>query len=183
VGADESTVPLYERDPEAWRAYLAEGNARQARKRVSVDALIHDDRGHILVVKPTYKPGWDLPGGMVEANEPPLAALRRELTEELGLSLSSGRLLCIDWVSPHGPWDDLLGLIFDGGLLSERDRDGLALCDDELSGYRFVPVEELAEMLSPRLWRRAEVALGVLRGEEAAPRYLEDGQPPRSLPA
>lgn len=179
MGADESGVPLYDRDPDAWRAYLAEGNARQARKRVSVDALIHDDRGRILVVKPTYKPGWDLPGGMVEANEPSLAALRRELAEELGLSLPRCRLLCIDWVPPHGPWDDLLAFVFDGGLLAERDRDSLVLHDGELGGHRFVPADELAGLLSPRLWRRAEVALDVLRGG-VAPRYLEDGQPPHS---
>src|SRR5690349_17461511 len=102
------SAPLYKRDPEAWNAYLAEGNAKQARKRVSVDALIHDQENRILVVKPTYKPGWDLPGGMVEANEAPLDALRRELGEELGLSLPILSLLSIDWVPPHGPWDDQL---------------------------------------------------------------------------
>jgi hypothetical protein len=62
---------LYERDPEAWNAYLAEGNARQARKRVSADILLRDQRDRILLVDPTYKPDWDLPGGMAEANEPP----------------------------------------------------------------------------------------------------------------
>ena len=31
--------PMYERDPQAWNAYLAEGNAKQARKRVSADAI------------------------------------------------------------------------------------------------------------------------------------------------
>jgi 8-oxo-dGTP diphosphatase len=175
MGADENAVPLYERDPEAWRAHLAEGNARQARKRVSVDALIQDDRGHILAVKPTYKPGWDLPGGMVEANEAPLAALQRELAEELDLSLPRCRLLCIDWVPPHGPWDDLLAFVFDGGVLAKHEREGLALCDRELSAYRFVPPEELPKLLRPRLWRRVEVALHVLREDGVAPRYLEDG--------
>ena len=34
---------LYERDPEAWNAYLAEGNAKQARKRVSADAIVRSD--------------------------------------------------------------------------------------------------------------------------------------------
>lgn len=77
--------PLYERDPAAYRAQLAEGNARQARKRVAADALIRDRDGRILLVDPTYKPAWDLPGGMAEANEPPLDALRRELVEELDL--------------------------------------------------------------------------------------------------
>jgi len=95
-----SDVPLYERDPAAWNAYLAEGNAKQARKRVSADALIRDPRGRILLVDPGYKPGWDLPGGMAEANESPAAALRRELNEELGIDLNTGPLLCVDWVPP-----------------------------------------------------------------------------------
>jgi 8-oxo-dGTP diphosphatase len=54
---------------------------------------------------------------MAEANEPPADALCRELREELGLDLQVGDLLCVDWVSPHGPWDDLLNFIFDGGTL------------------------------------------------------------------
>jgi 8-oxo-dGTP diphosphatase len=48
---------LYERDPEAWNAYLAEGNAKQARKRVSADAIVRDSSGRILLVDPTYKSG------------------------------------------------------------------------------------------------------------------------------
>ena len=98
---------LYERDPEAWNAYLAEGNAKQARKRVSADAIVRDSSGRILLVDPTYKPDWDLPGGMAEANEPPADALRRELREELGLGIKAGDLLCVDWISPHDPWDAL----------------------------------------------------------------------------
>lgn len=50
-------------DPDAWNAYLAEGNATQARKRVAADVLIRDASGRVLLVNPTYKPGWDLPGG------------------------------------------------------------------------------------------------------------------------
>ncbi len=68
VNAD---APLYERDPQAWRAYLAEGNAKQPRKRVSADVILRDHAGRILLVDPQYKPDWDTPGGMAEANEPP----------------------------------------------------------------------------------------------------------------
>src|SRR5262245_8516100 len=109
--------PLYQRDPQAWREHLAEGNARQARKRVGADALLRDEQGRILLVDPQYKPDWDMPGGMAEANESPIDALRRELTEELGLDLPAHgvTLLCVDWVSPHGPWDDSLMFIFDAG--------------------------------------------------------------------
>jgi 8-oxo-dGTP pyrophosphatase MutT (NUDIX family) len=34
---------------------------------------------------PKYKPNWDTPGGMAEANEPPHQAVQRELREELVL--------------------------------------------------------------------------------------------------
>ena len=44
--------PLYEQDPAAWHAYLAEGNAAQARKRVSADLLIRDRPGRLLLVIP-----------------------------------------------------------------------------------------------------------------------------------
>lgn len=87
-------------DPDAWNAYLAEGNARQARKRVAADVLLKDTSGHVLLVNPTYKPGWDLPGGMAEANEPPEDAATRELVEELGLRVTIRGLLVIDWVAP-----------------------------------------------------------------------------------
>src|SRR5437764_10001357 len=73
-----SDAPLYERDPAAWQAYLAEGNRTQPRKRVAADVLVRDEVGRILLVHPRYKPDWDLPGGMVEANEPPRDAASRE---------------------------------------------------------------------------------------------------------
>ena len=116
--------PLYERDPQAWLRHLAEGNRTQPRKRVAAEVLIHGTAGHLLLVDPSYKPGWDVPGGMAEANEPPLHAARRELHEELGLTLDRMALLCVDWVAPHGPWDDLLVFVFDG-----RSRRSLTVVD------------------------------------------------------
>lgn len=45
---------------------------------------------------------------MIEAIEPPVDGLIRELREELSLELRPRQLTlsCIDWGSPHGPWDD-----------------------------------------------------------------------------
>ena len=164
---------LYERDPEAWNAYLAEGNAKQARKRVSVDVLLRDDHGRILLVDPKYKPDWDVPGGMAEANEPLPDAARRELGEELDLELHVGNLLCVDWVAPHGPWDDLLNFIFDGGVLSEGEIANLRLVDDELRAYEFCDEGQAKERLRPYVWRRVAVALETLITGQV--RYLQDG--------
>jgi len=174
-----SDAPLYERDPQAWNAYLAEGNARQARKRVSADAIIRDTSGRILLVDPGYKPGWDLPGGMTEANEPPAEALRREIKEELGIDVTVGPMLCVDWVAPHGPWDDLLAFVFDGGVLSDPAVGRLQLLDGELDGYEFCPSEQVLARLGPRASRRAKAALEVLAS--GRPQYLQDGYPQPDL--
>ncbi len=168
-----SEDPLYERDPEAWNAYLAEGNAKQARKRVSADVILRDAYGRILLVDPKYKPDWDLPGGMAEANEPPADAVHRELREELGLDLHVGDLLCVDWVSPHGPWDDLVNFLFDGGVLDERTIANLRLMDDELRAYDLFDEGQVKERLRPYVWRRVSAALEALTTGRA--RYLQDG--------
>ncbi|WP_405735130.1 NUDIX hydrolase [Streptomyces sp. NBC_01537] len=157
-------------------AYLAEGNARQARKRVVADALIRDDRGRLLLVNPTYKEGWDLPGGMAEANETPLETVRRELREELGLNVHVRGLLCVDWVAPHGPWDDLLGFVFDAGDLSSERVAQLSTQDDELSEHRFFDIDEALRLLPTRQRARAEQALRAL--DDGLPRYLQNGAPP-----
>ncbi|MDQ1010140.1 ADP-ribose pyrophosphatase YjhB (NUDIX family) [Streptomyces sp. V4I23] len=160
-------------DPDAWNAYLAEGNATQARKRVAADVILRDVAGHILLVKPTYKPGWDLPGGMAEANESPDDAARRELREEIGLDVTLHRLLIVDWVAPHGPWDDQISFIFDGGTLGDAVATGLRPHDHELSALRFAPPEEAGEILRDGLGRRYKAALKVL--EDGVPRYLQNG--------
>jgi 8-oxo-dGTP diphosphatase len=166
-------APLYERDPEAWRAYLAEGNAKQPRKRVSADVILRDQAGRILLVDPKYKPDWDTPGGMAEANEPPHEAVRRELKEELGLDIRTGTLLVVDWVSPHGPWDDLLAFVFDGGELSCEQVGNLQLIDDELAAFEFCTPEQAQQRLRPYVWRRVAAALEALATGRA--QYLQDG--------
>jgi 8-oxo-dGTP diphosphatase len=167
---------LYERDPDAWNAYLAEGNANQPRQRVAADVFIRDDEGRLLLVNPNYKPDWDLPGGMVEANEPPINAARRELREELGLDIEVGALLCVDWIPPHGPWDDTLVFVFDGGVLAPTTIAALQITDDELSEFRFCTSSEAAELLRPYVWQRASTAIDALGS--AGARYVHRGGAP-----
>ncbi|MER8232342.1 NUDIX hydrolase [Streptomyces sp. NPDC094049] len=158
-------------DPDGWNAYLAEGNASQARKRVAADLLLRDPAGRVLVVNPTYKPGWDLPGGMAEANEPPEEAVARELREELGLDITPHGLLVVDWVAPHGPWDDQIAFVFDGGTVDLPYEPHPR--DEELSEARFVSMETALTLVRERMRRRLEAAADALR--DGRPRYLRDG--------
>jgi 8-oxo-dGTP diphosphatase len=169
---------LYERDPEAWDAYLAEGNARQPRKRVAADVIVRDANDRLLLVNPIYKPNWDLPGGMAEANEPPIDAAARELREELGLNVEIGALLCVDWIEPHGPWDDTLVFVFDGGALPPTRIETLQITDEELSAFRFCTRKEAAELLRPYVWQRAINALDALTTGRT--HYYHRAAPPAS---
>jgi len=149
-------------DDDARFAYLAEGNAKQARKRVAADVLIRDERGHVVLVNPTYKKYWDLPGGMAESNEAPRTAAMREVHEELGIPIKPGRVLVLDWVGPHGPWDDQLVFIFDGGILSNDQVQHLKPRDPEISDVAAVPVHEARRLLRADMADQLERALQAL---------------------
>ncbi len=70
--------------------------------RISVKALIHDDEGKVLVVK-EGDDYWDLPGGGTEHNEGFAVSLRREVEEEVGLTIEVGKLYdCVKFVSVDG---------------------------------------------------------------------------------
>ena len=65
-------------------------------KRVAAAALFRDREGRILLLQPTYRATWLLPGGVVEENEDPWSGCTREVLEELGRALPVGGLLAVD---------------------------------------------------------------------------------------
>ncbi|WP_341719368.1 NUDIX hydrolase [Micromonospora sp. FIMYZ51] len=146
--------------------------AKLTRVRAAAGIVLRDEAGRVLVVHPTYKDVWEIPGGTVEPDESPADACVREVREELGLSVSAGALLCVDWVPASPPWDGGLMFVFDGGVLTPDQIATIRLCPDELDRYEFIEPERLHEVLNSRLARRVAAAVAAIgRGGV----YLEDG--------
>ena len=129
------------------------------RKVVSSCALIRDDRGRVLILKPTYRANWLLPGGTVDADESPLRACQRELQEELGLSIAPGRLLCVDHRVAQPPRPESLHFTFDGGRIGDEQIARIRLPPAELSDHRFAALDELSPLLTANILRRVRVGL------------------------
>ncbi|QRX92262.1 NUDIX domain-containing protein [Streptomyces noursei] len=152
-----------------------EHERRMATPRMAAGALFFDDQGQVLLVKPSYKPKWEIPGGYIERGESPLAACRREVEEELGITPTIGALLVIDWAPSEAEGDKVL-YVFDGGQLHPNELAGIKLAPDELLAAEFRPADDLDELLIPRLARRVKAA--ITARAEARPTYLEHGQSP-----
>ncbi|WP_433047767.1 NUDIX domain-containing protein [Dactylosporangium sp. CS-033363] len=144
------------------------------RKRMGSGVLFRDATGRILLVEPTYKDHWELPGGAVERDESPYEAARREVQEELGLSVSPGRLLVVDWVPPQPGRTEGVMFVFDGGVLDAPSTARIRLPADELRGWAWSTLAEAQQRLSPRLARRAAAAHEA--AATAGTHYLEDGR-------
>lgn len=141
-----------------------------ATPRVAAGVIFRDDNGRVLLVKPTYKDSWDLPGGYVEPGESPRAAAIREVYEELGIQPEIGGLVLVDW-APHPNEGDKLLFLFDGGKLSSEHR--LIFQDHEIEEASFEDRDGLWRLTPERLARRISQALdNYTRSNE---NYLEHG--------
>lgn len=155
-------------DPSGW-----------SRPRVAAGVLFFDEQERILLVKPTYKDGWDVPGGYVNSGETPYEAARREVCEELGFDAELGRALAVDW-APHPAEGDKMLLLFDGGELDADAQSRIVLSRDELSEYAFRDLATCESVLIERLARRVTAAVRARQTGRTA--YLESGRQPQPQP-
>jgi 8-oxo-dGTP pyrophosphatase MutT (NUDIX family) len=128
--------------------------------RAAAGALITDGDGRVLIVEPTYKSHWEVPGGVIDQSETPSATCRRECREELGLDIAPGRLLVIEYQTDGPPRGDSVMFIFDGGVLTDTSTIRVAV--DELKSFGFFTAEEFGNRLSPKLARRMTYSLDAL---------------------
>lgn len=118
--------------------------------QVGAGCVFRDRLGRILLVKPTYKEEWELPGGAAEEGESPLCTCQREIKEELGLDVVPERLVAIDYREPiPDRRGSALRFVFSGGVLDEAEVEAIRLDSTELSDFRFVSIDELSSHVTP----------------------------------
>lgn len=139
----------------------------------SAGALIFDRAGRLLILKPVYKSGWTIPGGVMEAGgETPWAACQREVREECGLTVERGRLACVDFRPPRRGKPGGLRFLFDCGTLPDKVLAGIVLQPEEISAYRIEPQPAALDLLRKPIRRRVRAAR-----RSGGCCYLENGRP------
>ncbi len=138
----------------------------------SAGALIFDDAGRLLILKPNYKKGWTVPGGQIDAGgESPWDACRRETREECGLVVQRGRLVCVDFLAPKPDRPGGVRFLFHCGTLDRGAHATIRLQQEEIEAFRFAEPRRALELLSGPLRRRVSACIGAGRCV-----YLEAGR-------
>ena len=138
----------------------------------SAGALVRGRKGRLLILKPTYKGGWTIPGGVVEIGESPWEACRRETMEECGLVVAAGRLVCVDFLRPRPDRPGGMRFLFDCGVFDDDVLGTVVVQPEEIAESRVLPFKAALPLLSGPVRRRVRAAY-----ESKRTRYLEEGRP------
>ncbi len=143
------------------------------KKRMAAGALFFNTNKEILVVVPKYGSTWEIPGGVIEANESPRQACVREIREELGISVEIRKILCVDYraVSLDHP-DESIQFVFFGGTLSNNQIQEIKVGEREILETHWITTEQIKNKISnPALASRILAAVEAYKSKTCL--YLE----------
>ncbi len=112
--------------------------------------LILINNQQILLVRHTYLPDWMLPGGTVEYQEDFSTAIKRELHEELNISLKQVQLFGLYKSQIEGKRDHVI--FFQS--TDQVNQSQIKIDRREIIEYCFFPLTNLPENISPGHRRR-----------------------------
>ncbi|SDA80414.1 NUDIX domain-containing protein [Mesorhizobium qingshengii] len=130
---------------------------------LGVRALVQDKATNsVFLIRHTYVPGWQLPGGGVEVGETLAEALARELAEEGNIALNAPPVLRSVHFNRRSSRRDHVGLY----LIEHFNQTAPKLPDHEIAEAGFFPLDRLPEGTTPATLRRIAEIFG---GEPASP--------------
>ena len=147
------------------------------RKRMASGVLLFNKEEKLLIVKPSYKDYWSMPGGIIDANESPRQTALREVTEEIGIQPEQCQFLCLDYISAEKERDEMLEFTFYGGKLDQKQIENIKIDEDEISDYKFVDTDEAMDLFGgkgSKLGKKLPKYLEALKQETVI--YLENGE-------
>lgn len=129
-------------------------------------ALIRDGGKRVLLgevpgVQPSAR--WELPGGTVEAGESALDACRRHLAEQTGRLVRPSALLLAHHIPPEGTEAARHDFLFDCGQLRPAEQRE----PDAAGRWRWIPLDDLRDLVEPVTEWRINLALDAVEGEPA----------------
>ena len=130
---------------------------------LGVRGLVHDRAANsVLLVRHTYVPGWQLPGGGVETGETMEEALAREMAEEGNIALTASPVLRSMHFNRQASRRDHVGFYLIEGFRQTAPRSA----DGEIAEAGFFALDALPGGVTPATLRRIAEVFG---GAPASP--------------
>lgn len=123
-----------------------------------VRAVVHDRaEGTVFLIRHTYMPGWQLPGGGVEVGETALRSLARELAEEANIEITAPPVARSVHLNRHASRRDHVAVY----LVEHFRQTAPKRPDMEIAEAGFFPLDALPEETTTGTRRRlAEIFAG-----------------------
>lgn len=119
--------------------------------------LVYDRASNsVFLIRHTYVPGWQLPGGGVEVGETLQEALMRELAEEGNIALTAPPVLKSMHFNRHSSNRDHVGFY----LIEAFSQTAPKLPDHEIAEAGFFPIDRLPKDTTPATRRRLAEIFG-----------------------
>jgi len=145
------------------------------KKRMGAGVLVFNQENKLLIVKPSYKDHWSIPGGVVEQDESPKNACIREIKEEIGIELKEIGFVCVDYVKGNEEKDENLQFIFHYPKLNPEQENRIKVDGKEISEFRFVESKEAIKLfggLNTKMAKRVAKCIDAINKDK--PIYLEN---------
>lgn len=124
---------------------------------LGVRGLVHDaENNAIFLIRHTYVPGWQLPGGGVELGETMGYALERELEEEGNIAFTAPPTLRSLHFNARSSRRDHVAFY----LITAWRQTSPRVADREIAEARFFPLDALPEETTPATLRRIREVFG-----------------------